>query len=776
MKRNSFSVSGRTAIGALFLIISVVLVVLAVNINVLDTKGVSRTLTAATGPAGLINPVAANAADNQIPVILETDYSNPQYLVGGVDPTLSPGWASDVCGGQRFLQDRTPIFEWTPVFGSELDEQLVGLSGTIAEEPQYSNGDLWFTHPFGFDWEFFVAPDQSYASLLAPSNGCTGFTAEGACLNSVAPDNNNRNAGCTGPGTPDMCCAGPGIGSCNVDNEYRTAVVTAHQEQLPLPTSPLGVQGVLGVETDQGLVPPDYRMRAHKGDRVAMFGRWVADCGHTDFHTETHPPLLMAFGRQMTGSSGQPVTYSEVISRPYLISQTFEDGKGARHHLYNELLKAMAIPDCFPIDDIVEEFLDESGGCKVTECDPVFDICVDTYCLAPELWFTTPCSTRFEAHPGFKTKPFKGSQTMSYIVRPPVARQCAGRNLLVSSHFTVRHGVTASIEPYTSDAARVTITMDDSQYTAPPLPPKADLSLSIDDIRRFNDDTANTIENINVVLLSLASFGIDPQVGLLFDHTLSEGLLTDCYDPSYGTIGPSTFPGCAALSPLMAESPVDSQNVVVARPIDQLSGPIFAEDNSDGQVFPIYGYARVEWSQEKFPPVITIVEPAPEQYLHTDVLTLDYSEVDTGCGVGSVTARMDGLTTIHNHGLDNGQIIDLLTEMTPGDHTFTVDATDNVGGASTASVTFSIIVTAQSIEDDVKRFLSSGAIRLDEGKSLLGRLDAAASARANGDCAKANRIYQAFIKELLDQVGKKVTAQAAAIMIADAQYLIAHCP
>src|SRR3989442_2496787 len=46
----------------------------------------------------------------------------------------------------------------------------------------------------------------------------------------------------------------------------------------------------------------------------------------------------------------------------------------------------------------------------------------------------------------------------------------------------------SSIEPFTSDAARVIITMDDSQYTAPPLPPKADMSLSLDDIRFLEPD------------------------------------------------------------------------------------------------------------------------------------------------------------------------------------------------------------------------------------------------------------------------------------------------
>jgi hypothetical protein len=51
-----------------------------------------------------------------------------------------------------------------------------------------------------------------------------------------------------------------------------------------------------------------------------------------------------------------------------------------------------------------------------------------------------------------------------------------------------------------------------------------------------------------------------------------------------------------------------------------------------------------------------------------------------------------------------------------------------------------------------------------------------ANARPAGNCATANNIYQAFINELNAQSGKSVDAAAAAIMIADALYLIAHCP
>ena len=60
--------------------------------------------------------------------------------------------------------------------------------------------------------------------------------------------------------------------------------------------------------------------------------------------------------------------------------------------------------------------------------------------------------------------------------------------------------------------------------------------------------------------------------------------------------------------------------------------------------------------------------------------------------------------------------------------------------------------------------------------SLLSELNAAAAARAKGNCTAAGNIYEAFIDELQAQSGKGVDPTAAAIMIADAQYLIAHCP
>jgi hypothetical protein len=89
---------------------------------------------------------------------------------------------------------------------------------------------------------------------------------------------------------------------------------------------------------------------------------------------------------------------------------------------------------------------------------------------------------------------------------------------------------------------------------------------------------------------------------------------------------------------------------------------------------------------------------------------------------------------------------------------------------------FMIIVTPQSLIDDVNQFAAAGKIAQNEVNSLLSKLASAAKARAKGDCVNAATIYTAFISEVRAQSGKKIDPTAAQILIADAQYLIAHCP
>jgi beta-glucosidase/6-phospho-beta-glucosidase/beta-galactosidase len=179
---------------------------------------------------------------------------------------------------------------------------------------------------------------------------------------------------------------------------------------------------------------------------------------------------------------------------------------------------------------------------------------------------------------------------------------------------------------------------------------------------------------------------------------------------------------------------------------------------------------------DKKVPAIAIVQPTATHYVHSAKLTLDYAASDSGSGVKRVTASLDGSTVLEGHGLQSGQVIRLLTELSLGPHTFAVTAADNVGNTATRSVTFTIIVTPESIKQDVADFLAAGAIR-NRGlaRSLLAKLDAAAAAQARHNCATAANIYSAFINQLNALSGHGVDSAAAAIMMADARYLIAHC-
>jgi hypothetical protein len=184
------------------------------------------------------------------------------------------------------------------------------------------------------------------------------------------------------------------------------------------------------------------------------------------------------------------------------------------------------------------------------------------------------------------------------------------------------------------------------------------------------------------------------------------------------------------------------------------------------------------------PPVITVNQPTATAYTHSSALSLNYSADDgpatglnAGSGVASVAARLDGAATLAGHGLGSGQAIKLLTELHVGTHTFTVDATDNVGHEDAVSVTFTIIVTPESIKEDVAQFAAAGAFK-NSGiqRSLLAKLDEAGTAYNAGQCTTASNVYGAFVNELRAQAGKGVDTKAAQIMTEDAQYLISHCP
>src|SRR4030095_11021459 len=133
-------------------------------------------------------------------------------------------------------------------------------------------------------------------------------------------------------------------------------------------------------------------------------------------------------------------------------------------------------------------------------------------------------------------------------------------------------------------------------------------------------------------------------------------------------------------------------------------------------------------------PAITIVQPTATEYPHSAVLTLDYSAGDgTGSGVATTTATLDGSTTLNGHGLPSGQAVNLLFELALGPHTFSVQSVDHVDNDSIKSVSFTIVVTPESIKEDVDIFTAAGMIS-DPGlpTALLAKLNAAAAAPARG--------------------------------------------
>ena len=202
-------------------------------------------------------------------------WANPTF------DTSDPNWSTNLVGGKTFDGSSAHALEWVSVLSPrEEQDDEVGLAGT-ALKPDVSGADLPFTHPFGMDFEFTIVPDPSYNGLLASANK-------------------------------------------DPNGVYQDSWSAARHSGISIPT------GVLGVEIEAPLVPDEYRV-AH-GDRVAVYGRWIVDAGHSEFHTEIHPPLLIARARSVDGN-GNPTppsvsatTLFQLWSRPYQAGQLFSTG------------------------------------------------------------------------------------------------------------------------------------------------------------------------------------------------------------------------------------------------------------------------------------------------------------------------------------------------------------------------------------------------------------------------------------------------------------------
>jgi hypothetical protein len=301
--------------------------------------------------------------------ILSTNFVNKAINVNDTK------WTSKICSGKTWLKDDPPRFEWTPAINPN-DEfsSIVGLSG-VALYAHESQADMPFTHPFGFDYNYLIVPDKDYENLLGPNNG--------------------------------------------ILDEERT-IANSYAKNSGIKVN----KGFLGVEQDKGLLPNEFRVSNF--NRVAVFGRWIVDCGHDNFLTEIHPPLLTVFA-DGSGNTDVPttldnsVTRSKIISLPYLVSQNFENGS-LRDQILGELTKANLGPSTIQMK-------------------------------------TKPTIL----------KPFTGLHIFQFTVRPPILPNALygvpnKYELFAEYQFTVRDGISIQIAPDGSNGVLVTVVMNDVNF------------------------------------------------------------------------------------------------------------------------------------------------------------------------------------------------------------------------------------------------------------------------------------------------------------------------
>jgi hypothetical protein len=375
--------------------------------------------------------------------ILQTTYTNVPYPPAAKDPT----WSEKISNGSTLGITSPPPWEWVSVYDparekeGSLENPMVGLTGWVVN-PELSQGDVWFVHPFGFDFEYYIVPDPPFESLLAASN--TG----------VKPSTGAK------------------------DSDYDDANAAAHGIGLAAP------KGVLGVETDQGLLPQAFRNLITPGSRIATFGRWIVDCGHDDFHTEIHAPLLIAVAKPAPPPAGvagaSAMTSLHIMSRPYTVSQKFDEGNFI-DHLLAEVAK------------------------------------VETTILG------IPFSTRVEAHPTIFTTPYEGRPYIKLLVQPPPRPVVVGpvahpQQLMISFHFTHRSGVALRVFDAGNGTVGIAIVLGDLHPAK--LPAKHDLTVQWDQLGSKYSYVIDALQIEDILHLDIASALI-----------LNRGILTDIYDP-----------------------------------------------------------------------------------------------------------------------------------------------------------------------------------------------------------------------------------------------------
>ena len=168
------------------------------------------------------------------------------------------------------------------------------------------------------------------------------------------------------------------------------------------------------------------------------------------------------------------------------------------------------------------------------------------------------------------------------------------------------------------------------------------------------------------------------------------------------------------------------------------------------------------------PPTMTIASPQSRTYVHSDDLTISVSAADNGSGLAAnmPVASVDGGAVV------NGQRISLLT-LALGTHNFVLSATDFAGNSRSQQVTFTVVATLDSLIASVNVFTDQNKIDdATTANGFLGKLNDATQALQRGNKVVAINKLQDFINRVTAQSGRHITADAAQILVADAQDVI----
>lgn len=225
-------------------------------------------------------------------------------------------WAGEVCGLKSTYNLGGAPWEWTPVVSGFAEYGSNEPASGWVLNAHESKTDVPFLHPFDkLDFGYLIAVDQPSAVLLSKGN-------------------------------------------LDDDEERVAARAEAVSRNLTIGS------GLLAVEQDRGLVPGTFRPQG--GQRVVAFGRWIVDCGHDNWQTEIHPPLLT-----VSADNDVTTTRARVVSNPHLVSQQFDHGGILEQLLYEAALVNTGFP-FIPFNDQVKaeaSVLPPSSGLNVFSFD-----------------------------------------------------------------------------------------------------------------------------------------------------------------------------------------------------------------------------------------------------------------------------------------------------------------------------------------------------------------------------------------------------------------------